>query len=178
MENPFKQSSTTKEQIADFYCQLGLVLDGIWFIEAEKRIGFEKAYEIDQAVWLVYPRKEAKRIRSFMGLNPLVPLNPIQLEQAINLSMFNQTVRYEITTISTSPLIMQFMVTKCKSYEGMVKMGRTPNQIHTICKGIETATLENFLSELIPGIKIECIWCPYEKQEGKPGLCGWKLIFP
>lgn len=175
--------------LADLYCQLGLVMDGIWFLELEKRVGFDKAYEIDEAVWRIYPRKEAKRIRTHLGLIPGQPITLTQLSQCFSLALFNQTLGYELAVVtagiapgqSTRGLVLDFKVKTCKSCEGMRKMGRSPNQIHKICKGIETVTLTNFLDELVPGVKVTCNWCPHEEQNklaGSEELCSWRLTFP
>ena len=44
--------------LAKLYTQRGHLTDELRYFKAEKRFGFEKAYEIDEAVWVRYSQKE------------------------------------------------------------------------------------------------------------------------
>jgi hypothetical protein len=164
--------SLNNNDIQKLYSQLGLVLDGLWFLEVEKEVGFEKAYKIDEAVWRKYSQKEAQRIKKLLNIE--IPTTT-DIQKILSLSLFNQTLDYELKQIQTNPVVIRFTVKKCKSFDGMTKIGRPKDQIHKICFGIETATLEGFFQGVMPTAKIRCVYCPFENAPNLEGVCAWDI---
>ncbi|MHA1872372.1 MAG: DUF6125 family protein, partial [Promethearchaeota archaeon] len=94
IENNKEQNNTSKQNnnTKNLYGVLGQILDGLWFMETEKRFGFDKAFEIDDAVWEIFAEKEAKRVLKFLGLQSP---KPEDLPEIFKYGLFNQTIEYK-----------------------------------------------------------------------------------
>src|SRR5690606_33165536 len=44
-------------------------VDGLWFMMIEKKRGFDEALELDEAVWQVLPKIQARAIKSMLMLD-------------------------------------------------------------------------------------------------------------
>jgi len=171
------------KDLMKLYPVLGQVLDGLWFLEVEKNFGFDKALEIDSAVWEIYSKNETKRLLKLLLKNPedrfklsdkeLIDL----LEQILKLSLFNQSVEYVIERISENKgLILK--VYDCKTLRGMKKVGRNLKQVESICRDIGLVYYENMAKEFHPKLKVECLSIPKSFENiGNSVLCSWKLYF-
>ncbi len=179
-----KQKSASEIQ-ASVGPALFQILDGLWFIQCEKSFGFDKALEIDMAVWDIYSRKEGERLLKAVGKIPgQGSLKDVQ--ELLPLSMFNQTLEYRID-LQEKGTGLVFLVTKCKTKEGMEKVGRSSDQIFMVCKKMGQVFFTSFARAINPAIKVECLFCPLmpggEKNdidhlEGKGGICGWRFTLP
>lgn len=52
------------KQIAEFYYRNYTAVDGIWFIKVEEKYGFDTALEIDNEVWKVLSKIQARMLKS------------------------------------------------------------------------------------------------------------------
>jgi hypothetical protein len=162
-------------KLQKLYGQLGQILDGVWFTCVEKAVGFEKAYEIDDEVWKIYSRKEAKRLRSFFGFT--TP-NVSNIENVIRYSLFAQSLEFDLIVKQKSPLILHMLVKTCKTIVGMEKMGRSADQIDHICRGIGLTYFGALLDEISSGVIIRCQFTPITKSEQEKFVCVWEFEFP
>ncbi|MBN1643195.1 MAG: L-2-amino-thiazoline-4-carboxylic acid hydrolase [Dehalococcoidales bacterium] len=66
----------TDKQIADYLYRGFWTVDGLWFMKVEEKFGFDKALEIDEAVWKVLPKIQARKMmelkQSGAGLEALL----------------------------------------------------------------------------------------------------------
>ncbi len=157
--------------------QLGQILDGLWYLETEKRLGFEQAYEIDEAVWKIYSRKEAQRLRSLLGFEqPSLE----DIRTILGLSLFNQSLTFETQVVGKDPTRLHFLVHECKTLVGMRRVGRDDEQIGKICLGIGLVFFQALLQELVPGTTVRCLHCPpQESEDGENDpVCAWEFKFP
>ncbi len=168
------------ENLSKHYAILAQILDGLWYLEVEKKYGFEAAYEIDDAVWKRFSRKEGQRLKTLLGFeSPSLE----DIEKILSLANFDQSLTTEIIRKSEDPLTIHLLVPECKTYVGMNRVGRPDDQVYKICKGIGITFFENLLKAVVPDAEIKCLYCPHgvgeEKQpdEGKY-LCGWEFILP
>lgn len=53
---------------ADYLRKCFVSVDGLWFMKIEEAAGFDKALEIDMAVWKVLPKIEARTIKELLLL--------------------------------------------------------------------------------------------------------------
>jgi len=51
------------QQKAEFYHRCFTTVDGLWFMKVEETYGFETALEIDDAVWRVMPKIQARVLK-------------------------------------------------------------------------------------------------------------------
>ena len=54
----------TEKQISEYYKRSYTAVDGLWFMKAEERYGFETALDIDDDVWKVMPKIQARKLKS------------------------------------------------------------------------------------------------------------------
>ena len=54
----------TDKQRAEFFHRSYTAVDGLWFIKVEERWGFEAALDIDNEVWKILPKIQARQLKS------------------------------------------------------------------------------------------------------------------
>ena len=54
----------TEKQIAEFHHRCYAAVDGLWFMKVEQEYGFDSALEIDNEVWKVMPKIQARMLKS------------------------------------------------------------------------------------------------------------------
>jgi predicted ArsR family transcriptional regulator len=54
----------TPQQIAEYFHRSYATVDGLWFMKIEEKYGFEAALDIDNEVWKVFPKKQARLLKS------------------------------------------------------------------------------------------------------------------
>ena len=58
----------SSQQVADYFNRSYNAVDGLWFMKVEEKYGFDAALDLDNEVWKVMPKIQARRIKSFLGL--------------------------------------------------------------------------------------------------------------
>jgi len=58
----------TQKQITEFFRRSYLAADGLWFLKTEEKHGFPEALDIDNEVWKVLPKIQARLIKEITGL--------------------------------------------------------------------------------------------------------------
>lgn len=58
----------TDKQIAEYFKRSYRAADGLWFMKVEEKHGFESALEIDDEVWKVLPKIQARMIKSMLNV--------------------------------------------------------------------------------------------------------------
>ena len=61
-------SNYTTEEIAALLRRSYMAVDGLWFVIAQQRLGFAEALAIDEEVWKVMPKIQARKAREVLGL--------------------------------------------------------------------------------------------------------------
>jgi hypothetical protein len=54
----------TPEQIAEYFHRSYAAVDGLWFMKIEEKYGFDVALGIDNEVWKVFPKMQARLLKS------------------------------------------------------------------------------------------------------------------
>ena len=54
----------TPEQIAEYFHRSYTAVDGLWFAKVEEKCGFDVALDIDNEVWKVFPKIQARLLKS------------------------------------------------------------------------------------------------------------------
>ena len=57
------------QQIINYFLRSYRAIDGLWFMKVEEQYGFDRALEIDNEVWKVMPKIQARMIKSMLNLN-------------------------------------------------------------------------------------------------------------
>lgn len=58
----------TTDQIAALLRRSYMAVDGLWFVMAEQRHGYEAALALDEDVWKVMPKIQARKAREVLGV--------------------------------------------------------------------------------------------------------------
>ena len=56
------------QQVAEYFSRSYKTVDGLWFMKVEEKYGFNSALELDNEVWKVMPKIQARMIKSFLRL--------------------------------------------------------------------------------------------------------------
>jgi hypothetical protein len=59
--------SLTDKQIIEYFHRSYKAADGLWFMKAEEKYGFNAALELDKEVWKVMPKIQARMIKKMLG---------------------------------------------------------------------------------------------------------------
>lgn len=54
----------TQKQIAEYFHRSYAAVDGLWFMKIEEKYGFDAALDIDNEVWKVFPKIQARLLKS------------------------------------------------------------------------------------------------------------------
>jgi len=88
-----------------------LAVDGLWFLEIEKRYGLEIALDCDEAVWKEFSRIEAERIMKRLSLPQNGGLT--SLEKALDHRLFSLLNTYEIK--KPKPEVLELYTYSCRT---------------------------------------------------------------
>ena len=58
----------TDAQIADFLRRSYFVVDGLWFVKTEEKRGFDEAMQLDEAVWEIMSKVQARKAKSLLAI--------------------------------------------------------------------------------------------------------------
>lgn len=126
-------------------------IDGLWFMAAEKRLGFEGALELDIDVWKQYGLIMLKRAAKLLNVE-LDPANPPDLETVNSLlevlcAVDGTECSSDVTSVDTSV----FTVRRCSWWDNLKKAGR---EEFVPCDIIDNATFEAWLEAVDPSLEM------------------------
>jgi hypothetical protein len=110
-------SELTEEQKTEYFRRSYTAVDGLWFMKIEERMGFEKALQIDEAVWEVLPKIQARTLKAMMNL----PSGLAGLEQALSARLALEGFDFEIERQDEG---LEVTVRSCPWHQIMIKSGR------------------------------------------------------
>jgi hypothetical protein len=105
------------EQALDYLRRSYSSVDGLWFMKVEEDEGFDKALDIDEKVWQVMPKIQARAMKTFLGAASGLEALRECFETKLTLDGFD----YRVTTGNTSFTVM---ISKCPWYDKLVKSKR------------------------------------------------------
>jgi predicted ArsR family transcriptional regulator len=107
----------TDKQKAEYFHRSYTAADGLWFMKAEERYGFDAALELDEAVWRILPKIQARMLKSMMNLDSGLD----GLQQALSNRMAMEDFEFETKREGKTMLII---ISKCPWHNLMLKSGR------------------------------------------------------
>ena len=137
----------TEEQKKEYFRRSYTAVDGLWFMKVEERLGFEQALQIDEAVWEVLPKIQARALKAMMNL----PLGLAGLEQALSARLALEGFEFDIKQQEGA---VEVAVNACPWHQIMIKSGRaalSERVSEVICR-VENETWAGEFSE--PGEEI------------------------
>jgi len=110
-------SGLTARQIADYLYHSYTRVDGLWFVCTEKQFGFEAALALDEAVWRVLPKIQARRLRDDLKLTQDLKGLTRALKAKLTLD------RYEFRITRTEGAVV-VRLSACPWHELILRSGR------------------------------------------------------
>jgi len=107
----------TDEQKAEYFRRSYTAVDGLWFMKVEERLGFDEALRLDEAVWKVLPKIQARTMKSMMNLKNGLE----ELQQALSARLTLEGFYYEMEWREDGFAVI---VTRCPWHDVLVKSGR------------------------------------------------------
>lgn len=132
--------SLTVEQAAEYFHRSYTAVDGLWFMKVEEKYGFEEALEIDDQVWKVLPKIQARALKNMLGLDEGIK----GLCQGIAARLALEGFEFERSGNDDG---FKVSVKKCPWQELMIRSGRKhlSDRISSlICKTENTAWASEF----------------------------------
>jgi hypothetical protein len=153
------------ERILTLHAWGVLSVDGLYFLEIEKRYGTPKAVEIDTAVWKAYGRMEGERIKAAMLIES-DKLNDVA--RALRTSSWLFYVPDFKFNIADDGKSMTLTVKDCR-----IQRKRKDKGLDEFpCKPVGFAYLEEFVKVFNDRISIGCRHCPPDEHPGE-SWCEW-----
>lgn len=146
-----------------------LAIDGLWFLEIEKRYGLDLAIEFDAAVWKGFSRIEAERIMTRLNLPHDGGLDV--LETALHHRLFSLINTYDIR--KPEPGVLELFMNSCRTQVARDRKGLPLFP----CKTIGLIDYEIFARTIDPKIQVACIACPPDPLV-RSYHCGWRFTVP
>jgi len=104
-------------QIEEYLNRSYTAVDGLWFMKVEKELGFDKTLEIDDEVWKVLPKIQARLMKSFMKMESGLDA----LFQCFTTKLTLDRFKYKSEKKGGGFTIV---IERCPWYDLMVKSGR------------------------------------------------------
>lgn len=106
-------------EIADFLRRSYFAVDGLWFVKTEQKYGFEDAMILDEMIWDVMPKIQARKARELLGIEGHTLGD---LLMAFQLKLAAEGYEYEVHSDGAQTVIS---VRVCPWYEILKSAGRT-----------------------------------------------------
>jgi hypothetical protein len=110
-------SGLTDEQKTEYFRRSYTAVDGLWFMKIEEKLGFEEALRLDEAVWKVLPKIQARTLKGMMHLHGGLP----GLCQALSVRLTMEGFEFEIEPQEDGFAVI---VKRCPWHDMMMKSGR------------------------------------------------------
>ena len=109
----------TDKQIADYYKRSYTAVDGLWFMKVEEIYGFDRALEIDDEVWKVLPKIQARMLKAMGNLEN--GLDALRECLTARLALDGFAFR---TEESNDGRVLKVSLNECPWHNVMIKAGR------------------------------------------------------
>jgi hypothetical protein len=109
-------SELDDKEIIEFFRRSYAGVDGLWFMKVEERYGFDVALEIDEEVWKVLPKIQARAISSSLGKSSGMDA----LQDCFSVKLRLEGFEFEIENHSG----LEITMTRCPWHDRLVKAKR------------------------------------------------------
>lgn len=163
-ERPLPDPEITSLWLEDA-AKLWLAHDGLWFQEAEKRLGMEAAIAMDKAAWARFSPLEASRIKARLGLPDDGGLDALAraLRGRLYALLNEDDLRLE-------PGRLVYTMTACRVQEARRRKGLDDFP----CREVGVVEYETFARAIDPRLRVRCLSCPPERRSDAY-YCSWEF---
>ncbi len=107
----------SEDQKAEYFHRSYTAVDGLWFMKVEEAMGFDQALKLDEAVWRVLPKIQARTLKSMLNLKDGLP----DLNAALSVRLAMEGFSFEMQDLDNGFAVI---VKKCPWHDIMVRSGR------------------------------------------------------
>ena len=107
----------SSSQIAEYFNRSYTAVDGLWFMKVEEKYGFDAALKVDDEVWKVLPKIQARMIKKFLGLAK----GPAALFEGLKTRLELENFKFKSEKTKNG---FRISVTDCPWHNLMIKSGR------------------------------------------------------
>ena len=135
------------QQVAEYFNRSYKAVDGLWFMKVEEKYEFDTALELDNEVWKVMPKIQARMIKSFLGLGN----GSVALFESLVTKLELEGFKFKAEKKENG---FRLTITDCPWHNLMVKSGRE-NLAKVVGKTICTTEYKVWSSEFGKTIKFK-----------------------
>jgi hypothetical protein len=131
----------TDELRAEYFRRSYTAVDGLWFMKVEEKLGFDEALLVDEAVWRILPKIQARTLKGMMNLQSgLYGLN-----QALSARLAMEGFEFQIEPENDS---LAVTIRRCPWHDIMIKSGRgaLSEQVSEVICQVENSVWANEFS--------------------------------
>ncbi len=110
----------SERQISEYLHRSYTAVDGLWFMKLEERFGFDTALALDQAVWGVLPKIQARKLKELTGRRQGLE----DLRYCFGLKLELDGFRFTIEALDQGDGF-RVITERCPWHEKMIAAGRT-----------------------------------------------------
>ena len=141
-------------------------IDGLWFLEVENELGFQKAFEIDLGVWKKYGPVMIKRITKMLaitdnGLDSFLRIFEVLCDI--------DGTRFTVRDQSESAAVL--VIDHCPWHENL-KRSKRENLVR--CDVVDKTVFPEWIQSFNPDMRIEL----YKSIPGGHERCEWRISCP
>lgn len=104
---------------ADYFHRGFVAVDGLWFMKLEERLGFDTALEIDNEVWKILPKIQARKMKELKKVNDGIEA----LLQCFTARLTMEGFTFQIEKDEKANAF-KLVIDSCPWHTGMIKSGR------------------------------------------------------
>lgn len=141
----------TDEQKTEYFRRSYTAVDGLWFMKVEDKLGFDEALKVDEAVWKVLPKIQARTLKGMMNLQSGLDGLDRALSARLAMEGFEFQIKPEKDRLAVT-------IKRCPWHETMIKSGRKAlsEQVSEImCRVENSVWASEFSGEKGDGLQIE-----------------------
>jgi len=141
-------------------------IDGLWFLEVEKKYGFDVALEMDIEVWRQLCLIEGKRVKKFFDINEASPVRAVI--SIIQNDPLWTVFHPQIVELGDNKAVFRFA--DCPPQEARLKDGKSPLP----CRQLGQVMYQSYCDVVDPRIKVSCVTSPPDPHPPEY-WCEWRL---
>ena len=141
----------TESDKMEYFRRSYRAVDGLWFMMIEEKRGFDEALELDEAVWRVLPKIQARTIKSMLKLDD----GPDGLKEAIAARLALEEFDYELKE-EESGFVVE--IRRCPWHDIMIRSGReelSERVSEVICQAENSVWAQEFSGKGAEGVGLE-----------------------
>ena len=108
-----------KDILIEYFKRSYFALDGLWFTMLEEEFSFDKALEIDEKVWRILPKIQARKVKDLLGLKGI---GLADFRRAIKVKLEAEGYEYQENELGSHHI--QIIIHSCPWYNILKKTNR------------------------------------------------------